>query len=393
MPAVALLGPRQSGKTTLLRASFPDLPYVSLEAPDLREEASADPRGFLRRHPGGAVLDEVQRTPRLLGYLMGVIDEDPSPGRWILGSSLDLLLLPSVSQSLAGRMAFLRLPPLSLRELRGHPPCPPARWHEPDFERAPGREPTGPWAVLHSGFYPRVHASAGGATAGGPPAGDGSAWLTDYVRTYVGRDLREIVRVSNQDTFERFLRLVAARTGQELNLNELAADAGVSQPTAASWISALRAGFVVTLLPPFRAPVKKRLRKRAKLHFTDTGLVCHLLGIRDAATLASHPLRGAVFESFVVSELAKAFHAAGADAPLFHWRDASGVAVDALADMGGRVLAVDAVSGATVTAESRGNLRRWRETPGVPPADCLIVHGGDSVSESEGIAARPWHSV
>ena len=378
-PVVTLTGPRQSGKTTLVRALFPEHRYLSLEAPDVRERAVEDPRGFLGQGER-LILDEVQRAPDLLSYIQVLVDEDDRPGRFILTGSQNLLLMESVSQTLSGRTALLRLYPLSLAELREQPPIEAENLddaHAGGVSPAPDRSP---WSTLVDGFYPRIHDRG---LAAGP-------WLADYVRTYVERDLREVMEVADTRTFERFLRLAAAHTAQELNLTTLASDVGITQQTAKRWLSALEVGFLATTLPPHHASYRKRLRKRPRLHFLDTGLVCYLLDIRDAATLEHHPLRGTIFESFVVSELIKAFAAERRDAPLYFWRDATGHEVDVLIDAGGRVVPVEVKSGQTVAADAVDGLLWWTSISGNPNRGGVLVHGGTDRFDFKGIRVLPW---
>ena len=382
-PVVTLTGPRQSGKTTLVRSVFPDHRYLSLEAPDVRERALADPRGLLAASDH-LILDEIQRAPELLSYLQGLVDEDNRPGRFIVTGSQNLLLMEAVSQTLAGRTAILRLFPFSIAELQGRPAFDPLAL---DRSEAPPREassepiaPAGLWDTLATGFYPPIHDR-------NEPAFE---WLGSYVRTYVERDLREILQVSDLRAFENFLRLAAARTASELNLNSLASDTGISQQTARRWLSALEIGHLATTLPPHFRNFRKRLRKRPRLHFLDSGLVCYLLGIRDGATLEHHPLRGAVFESFVVGELVKAFAALRRDPPLFFWRDAAGHEVDILIDAGDRLIPVEVKSGRTVKADATDQLAWWTALPGNPNRGGVLVHGGDAAFTLKGFRVAPW---
>lgn len=377
-PVVTLTGPRQSGKTTLVRRTFPRHAYVSLERPDERSRAREDPLGFLAGFRGGVILDEVQRAPELLSYVQTASDEDGRPGRFILTGSQNLLLMEKISQTLAGRTSILRLLPLTLAELTGRKPMDPRRLDSlPRHPTPPGSDP---WATLWAGFYPRIH------DQGLPP----DRWLADYFRTYVERDLRDVLRVLDLDAFERFVRLVAARTGQELNLTALAADAGISQPTALAWITALRVGFIIALLPPHHANFRKRLRKRPRLHFLDTGLACYLLGIHDPALLAHHPLRGAIFESFVMAEIIKGFENTGREAPLFFWRDSTGHELDGLLDLGDRLLPIEVKSGRTVAADSADALRWWTGLPGNRNKSGILVHGGDRALSLHGFTVLPW---
>lgn len=379
-PVVTLTGPRQSGKTTLVRAVFPAHLYLSLEAPDLRARALDDPRGFLAQGER-LILDEIQRAPELLSYIQVLVDEDDRPGRFILTGSQNLLLMESVSQTLAGRTALLRLYPFSLAELHARPRLDPSQLEGPPSEGSPS---AGLWQTLVTGFYPRIHDM-------GVPA---RRWLADYFRTYVERDLREVMQIADLRAFESFVRLAAARTGQELNLAALADDVGVTQQTARRWLSALVIGFLATTLPPHHANYRKRLRKRPRLHFLDTGLVCYLLEIQDAETLARHPLRGAIFESFVVSELIKSFATERREAPLYFWRDATGHEIDVLVDLssgrGERVIPIEVKSGETVAVDAVDTLAWWTSIPSNPSQGGILVYGGTDSFELKGFRVLPW---
>ena len=375
-PAVTLTGPRQSGKTTLVRATFPNHRYLSLEAPDTRSRAITDPRGFLSGDDS-MILDEVQRAPELLSYVQELVDADPRPGRFILTGSQNLSLMGSVAQTLAGRTALLELYPLSLAELTGRAPFDPANTaHVP-----PPAPQLDRWRMLADGFYPWIHDT--GISA--------AEWLADYFRTYVERDLRAVLNVADLRTFENFMRLAAANTAQELNLSRMASDIGVTQQTARRWLGALQVGYLATVLPAHHANYRKRLRKRPRLHLLDTGLICNLLEIGDGATLARHPLRGAVFESYVVSELIKSFANRRRRAPLFFWREASGHEVDVLIDLGERVLPVEVKSGETVPADAVRGLEWWTGLPANPHKGGLLVHGGEERFRLKGFEVLPWH--
>jgi hypothetical protein len=378
-PVITLTGPRQSGKTTLVRATFPDHAYRTLEDPDQRSFALEDPRGFLRQFPGGAVLDEVQRAPDLLSYVQGLVDADPTPGRFILTGSQNLLLLDKVTQSLAGRTAVLNLLALSAAELRGRSPTPPGALGAVTVRE---RDQPGPdlMAFMRTGFYPRIH------DRGLDPA----VWLADYVRTYVERDVRTLLNVGDLEAFGRFLRLCAGRNGQILSLSGLAADAGISHTTARRWISVLEASFLITLLRPHFRSFNKRLIKSPKLYFTDTGLLCQLLRIRSDEELRTHSARGAVFEAFVVGELLKSSLHRGEEPALYYWRDSAGHEIDILVDLGVTQLPVEVKSGETVVGDFLAALRYWRKLVDDADAPAALVYGGDTSVTREGMAVWSW---
>ena len=275
-PVVAITGPRQSGKTTLARDFFSALDYVSLEDPSELAFAQEDPRGFLARFSKGAIFDEAQRWPALFSYLQGMVDEDRTPGRFVLTGSQQFGLLAEITQSLAGRVGMTRLLPLSIAEI--------------PTERLGSLD-----EMLLRGGYPVLYSSSA----------DSSDWLASYVATYVERDVRQVLEVRDLMVFQRFLRLCAARTGQLLNLNALAGEAGISHSTARAWMSVLESSDIVYLLPPYHRNFGKRLVKTPKLYFLDVGLACWLLGIRSPDLLSVHPSRGALFETLVVSEFLK----------------------------------------------------------------------------------------
>ncbi len=357
-PVVTLTGPRESGKTTLVRVEFRDHYHVSLEASDTRMQALEDPRSLLALSDR-MIIDEIQRAPDLLSYIQVLVDEDRRAGRFIVTGSHNLLLMKSVAQTLAGRTALLTLHPFSLAELRGRGNIDASNLDRID---STGRSPpaSAPWELLVKGFYSCIH----------DRQADAGEWLADYFRTYVER-------VSDLTAFENFVRLAAARTVQELNLSALANDVGVTQQAARRWLNALQAGFLVTTLPPHFESYRKRVRKRPRLHFMDTGLICYLLGIRDAATLERHPLRGNVSESFVVAELVKHLSAVRRDVSLYHWRDATGHEINVLIDAGDRLIPVEVRSGRTIAATACDTINWWTSLPGNPNRSGVLVHGGD----------------
>jgi len=377
-PVVTLVGPRQSGKTTLVRGLFPDHDYVSLERPDERAAALEDPLDFLDRFSRPLILDEVQRAPLLLSYLQDEVDNDPAPGRFIVTGSQHLLLLEGVSQTLAGRTEILELHPLSVAELLDRPALDPDALDSLDVD--PAKPALDLWELLWKGLYPRIWDR-------NLPA---DRWLASWIRTYVERDLREVIRVGDLDAFQRFLRLCAGRTGQVLNLTQLAADTGITQPTAKQWLSALRTGFVVATAPAHHANFRKRVRKRPKLHFLDPGIVCALLGIPDPGALRTHPLRGPIFESYVFAELVKSFTNRGRSAPLYFWRDASGHEVDLVVDLGTRLVPVEVKSGKTVASDMLDGRGWWTGLETNPNDSGVLVHGGERARRRRGFVIRPW---
>jgi hypothetical protein len=377
-PVVTLTGPRQSGKTTLVKAVFPKHRYVSLESPEQREFARTDPRGFLGQFDGPAIIDEAQRAGDLFSYVQVIVDETNKAGQFILTGSQNFLLLERVSQSLAGRCAILHLLPFSRAELAGQEMMDLARAGE-----APRRKPRASgslFATLHAGGYPRIH----------DQHLDPQDWLRNYYQTYVERDVRQILNVGDLDAFSRFVGLCAGRTGQLLDLASLGNDCGVSHSTARRWLSVLESSFIIKLLQPHHRNFNKRLIKSPKLYFIDTGLLCYLLRIRTPDDLRLHASRGAIFESWVVSEAIKNFVHRGQEPDVYFWRDSTGHEVDLLLDMGKALIAVEIKSGQTFSGDFLAGLKYWRELPGNADAPAAIVYGGDESYTRQDIAVRSW---
>ena len=377
-PALFLTGPRQSGKTTLARAVFPRFEYISLEDLQNRQRIADDPRGFLRRRvgTGGVILDEVQRVPELFSYLQGFLDEERG-GPFVLTGSQHFLLSERISQSLAGRTAILELLPLSLAESTKRPALAPEDLADPsavgDAHAAAELD-----EVLFRGGFPRIH----------DRALDPTTWFDGYVRTYLERDVRLISNVGDLETFSRFVSLCAGRSGQLLNASGLAADAGVSHATARRWISILQASYVLDLLPPHHENFSKRIIKSPKLHFLDTGLLCYLLGLRRPEDLALHPLRGAIFETFVVAELRKSFLHLGQRPRLYFWRDSAGREVDVLLDLGTRRVPVEVKTGETILREAFRGLDHYLDLSGDQTG--VLVYGGPESFPRGRHLVRSW---
>ena len=381
-PILSLTGPRQTGKTTLVRALFPDHDYLLLEDPVIREEALSDPKGLLARRPGGVILDEAQRAPELFSYLQGIVDEEDRPGRYVLTGSNNFLLMERISQSLAGRVAVRHLLPFAMEELygvedRGYPP--PLRADASARLEAASVS----WQeAVFTGHYPRIHDK-------GLEAQD---WLAGYVQTYLQRDVRSLVNVGDLEAFRRFLTLAAGRSGQILNQASLAADSGISHATARRWLSILEASFILVRLPVHHRNFNKRLIKSPKLYFFDTGLLCYLLRVRSPEDLEFHPARGAIFETLIVSELYKRALHRGLEPDLFFWRDSNGREVDLILERGTHQIPIEIKSGETVREDALRGLDHWRGLAGTPEAHAALIHAGDHVGARRGVQILPWCS-
>lgn len=382
-PVVTLTGPRQSGKTTLVQHIFPGYHYVSLELPDTRAFALEDPRGFLAGFDGPVILDEVQRAPELFSYIQGIVDKHKDwTGRFILTGSQNFLLLQNISQSLAGRCAVLHLLPFTRAELTERK----ARIPGTTGGLKTGQHvPQGAdlFTTLFTGFYPRIH------DRNLPPRD----WLASYTQTYIERDVRNVLNIGDIETFSRFLQLCAGRCGQLLNLSNLAADCGITHTTATRWISVLEASFIITLLRPHHQNFGKRLIKSPKLYFLDTGLLCYLLGIRSPKELHHRSERGAIFETFVVSELYKNLLHGGEQPRLHFWRTSSGHEIDLLIDRGDRQIPVEIKSGQTITGSFFKELHYWQELTGSKDPAAYLVYGGTESCRRSGVSIWPWFTL
>ena len=370
-PVVAVTGPRQSGKTTLVRELFANKPYLSMEDPDIRMLALEDPRGLLARYPEGAVIDEAQHAPELFSYLQTRVDETSACGQFVLTGSQNFLLIRGISQSLAGRVAMAQLPPLMLAELVNAKVLP-DRLND----------------YLWQGAYPAHYKES--AIREGSMRSRADEWHRSYIMTYLERDVRDIAAVHSLPLFQRFLRLAAARCGQLLNMASLANDCGVALNTVKNWIAILEASYLVFLLRPHHRNFGKRLIKTSKLYFLDTGIAAHLLGITDPAQLDAHPMRGHLFENMIVAEYWKAAMNAGRTDALYFWRDSTGNEVDLLIEDGIRLVPIEIKSGATLNRDFLRGLKHFAEYAGDESHNPALVYGGEGGMTWHGVRVMGW---
>jgi uncharacterized protein len=356
--AVAVVGPRQSGKTTLVKFVFADKPYVSLENPDTRIFATEDPRGFLSNYPDGAILDESQRVPSLFSYLQQILDESSSNGLFIITGSNNFLLQENISQSLAGRIGYLNLMPLSIEEI-----------NDSDLKSD---------TLLFKGGYPAVYNQDIDVTK----------WYANYIATYVERDVRLIKNITDLSTFERFLKLCAGRIGQLLNMSSLAVETGVDVKTISSWINVLETSYIAFRLQPYHENFNKRIVKMPKLYFYDTGLAIALLGLENERHIETHPFRGNFFENLIIVEFLKRRFNAGKPSNLFFWRDNVGNEVDLLLVNGTTKIPVEIKSGQTITNDYFKGIIYWNKMTQTQGG--YVVYGGTSTQKrGNGIIVLP----
>lgn len=368
-PAVAVMGPRQSGKSTLTKEAFPDYAYVSLENLDTRMLAKEDPRGFLASYSAhkGIIIDEIQEVPELFSYMQGVIDQAYRPGFFIITGSQNFLLYEKITQSLAGRIALLTLLPLSVNELQQAQLLP--QENEP---------------LMLKGFYPRLYAQ---------PI-DVAVWCSSYISTYVEKDVRQVLRITDVMTFQRFLKLCAARVGNIVNYAEFARDCDISPHTAKEWLSVLETSYIVKLLPPYYKNFNKRVIKSPKLYFYDTALVCSLLGIKTADELFNHPLRGALFESFVISELHKFHYNNNITPSIYFWRDVQGHEIDCIIEKSfEQTIPIEIKARKTVATDFFKGLADWRKITNQQDATTYVIYGGNESLQLKQGNLITWHAI
>jgi predicted AAA+ superfamily ATPase len=385
-PAVVLVGPRQSGKTTLLRNIFgSQYQIISLEPPDVRLAAQSDPRGFLNLYPAPIVFDEIQYAPGLLPYIKEKIDANRSKaGQFILTGSQNLLLMSQVTESLAGRAAVLKLMPLTLRETN--------RMSEKNFPWESSQSSIPPvstsgevWEKILRGSYPELSINT---------TRDAHLWQASYIQTYLERDVRNLRNLEDLTQFQVFLRALAARSAQILNLSELARDVGVAVNTAKAWISILEASFQIFILRPYYVNIGKRLIKTPKVYFVDTGLLCYLVGLRDVSHAAAGPMGGALFENLVVSDLYKSYLHRGEEPALYYWRTVAGSEVDLVIDTQSGLIPVEIKLSETPRPEMAKEIRAFQQDFKEKSLPGYVIYPGNMVLPlGQGVSSLPLSNL
>lgn len=360
---VTLIGPRQSGKTTLCRKLFPEYQYFSFESPDILEIFDVDPRGFFRQIKHNAIFDEVQKVPKLLSYLQEILDDKKDKRKFILTGSNNLKLSHNISQTLAGRTAILQLLPLQRDEI-------PKRFQKKTIDES-----------LLYGSYPRIY----------DEKLDPTVWLGNYYQTYVERDVRDTINITDLRRFNQYIRLLAGRVGQVMSFSSLGNDAGLTQPTAKNWFSALETTYICFRLEPHFKNFNKRITKAPKIYFYDTGLLCYLLRIRNTEQLSVHPLKGHIFKNWVIVEYMKDCFNQGMEAPLYFWRDQHGHEVDLVIDQGTHLDLIEIKLGQTFQKDYLKNLKWLNKLQNRSQGTC--IYGGDRVLNLQNIIVQPWNRL
>ena len=362
-PVIAVTGPRQSGKTTLLKSAFPDYEYVSLENPDIRNFAETDPNAFLSRYSRKVIFDEVQRTPLLFSYIQTIVDESGEMGQFILSGSQNFHLMENITQSLAGRVAIFRLFPFDFQELQSE-----------------GLLTDDYLQNLIKGFYPAIYDRD-------IPS---RIFYSNYVQTYVQRDVSELIAVKDIRLFQNFLGLCATRAGQLLNLNSMANECGISQPTAKSWLSALENSYILFQLFPYHENFSKRIVKTPKLYFYDTGLLCYLLKINNVEQLVTHPVKGNLFENMMIAEYVKRINHKNNFQDVWFWRDSAGHEVDLIIQDGQQLNIAEIKAGQTVFSDMFNGLIWWENLSGRKDLHKTLVYGGNEQQKRSLGEVIPW---
>jgi predicted AAA+ superfamily ATPase len=363
-PVITITGPRQSGKTTLCKSLFSSKKYVNLEDPETRMFAASDPKGFLSRFTNGAVIDEIQRAPELLSYLQVIVDEHKAPGEFIITGSQNILLLSAVSQSLAGRTAIIHLLPLSVFELTEY-----GLSDELD-------------EFMYKGFYPNIY------NLNLNPSENYSF----YISTYVEKDIRDLLKITDLNKFELFLKICASRTGQIVNFSSMGNDCGLSHNTVKQWLSLLETSYIIKLSNPYYKNYGKRFIKSPKLYFIDTGLLCYLLGIRNKGHVDVHPLKGQIFETFAFSELLKTLYNEAIDENIYFLRDTKGYEIDFILEAGIKLKSIEVKLSQTVSKDFFKNLNTVESLTGIK-VEKYLIYGGSEAIKYKDISIIPWQNI
>lgn len=381
-PILALVGPRQSGKTTLVQTLFPSYKYLSLENLNLRRSAAEDPEGFLETHGRFLILDEVQHVPELFSYLQGKVDANPEPAQYILTGSSQFLLVEKITQTLAGRIVTFKLFPLTYTELYNYPKDPDAdSIFRVQYPERPKISQEDLYRLLLTGFYPRIH----------DKHLDSEKWYENYVFTYVERDIRSLLNIRNLRTFEHFLLLCASRSGQLLDYSDLSSALGISISTVKEWISVLEASGIIFILSSYFENFSKRIVKTPKLYFVDTGLLCHLLSIKTIDHFKTHPLIGSIFETFVISECFKRFHNLGAIPRLYFWRDQTKNEIDLLIYDGRTGFPIEIKCSYSFCSDFTKTIEHWLLLENNLAKQGSVIYCGESVNTTHSVPAFPWY--
>ncbi len=368
-PVIAILGPRQSGKTTLAKNYFKKYAYFSFENPMTREFATADPERFLREHENkyGIILDEFQNAPEILSYIQLEVDEKKRPGYFVLTGSQNYLMNEKISQSLAGRVGILTLLPLSLHELKEN------KLWDSNID-----------TLMIKGFYPRIYSEKLEPYDVYP----------NYIQTYIERDVRQLSNIGDLHAFQKFMALCAGRIGQQLNLTDIATNCSISVPTANKWLSILEAGYIVYILQPYHKNYNKRLTKSPKLYFYDTGLACSLLGITSPSIISVSPFRGHIFENLIIGDLCKQYFNQGKRPPLYFWREQNGrIEIDCIIDQATKLNAIEIKSSETTTSAFLDALAEWNELSKTNPEDNYLIYAGKYNQKRSRGNVMSWQSI
>ena len=361
-PVLLITGPRQSGKTTLCQKAFSKKAYVSLEAPESREYAVNDPKGFLRQYPNGAIIDEVQRAPELASYIQGIVDKNKTNGQFVLTGSQNFQILNTINQSLAGRSAIIDLLPFSISEIYA-------------VVRKMSLDD-----LLLNGFYPRIYDQELNPTQA----------MSFYFRNYVERDIRDLLKIKDLMMFEKFVRLCAGRVGQILNLTNLGNEVGISHTMAKEWLSVLQASYIVFLLPPYYRNFNKRLIKSPKLYFYDVGLASYLLNIEKASQMKRDPLRGYLFENLVVMEILKKRYEKVSSNNLYFYRESNGNEIDLVLPRGDELVAIEIKAAQTINQDFFKGFLRFTKTYPEEKLDKVLVYAGEETQKRSGVKIYPF---